>query len=176
VAAGSLGSPVAYAQAWAAELFGVDFRSATRDELLAWAQWEGGPLRDVAGVPNADMEKVLPDALTNPATGSQPGQPAIVPTKATWARCRARGVTQAITAVTVTEDPWWQGQVANGYQPHDRLMSILDVTGTVVQVAHSGSHTITSRVSASFAVVLGTAEHHGGYGVQSVGEYVQGAS
>src|SRR3974390_2665182 len=106
-----------------------DTRSATqtRPALLAWAESEAAA-DTLPGVPAAAGQNSLIGSL---AYAALPGaQPPPIPAAADWPSPTS-GTSQAVTGLTASVDPAWTSQIAQGWQPADPLLTVIDITGTL---------------------------------------------
>jgi hypothetical protein len=167
-AAGST-NPDSYAKAFATELFTRDYRTATRSQLIAWAQWEDSPLHS-PNYPQADWSKVLVDSLTDLTWDDANETP--IPADGPWLALRSEAARDTVSDVRVELDPQWEQQIAAGYEPPDSLATARDVSLTVTRRVIVAGHPSVSRFAVSLALQLGTAAHGDGYGVAATNNYV----
>jgi hypothetical protein len=163
IAAAALSDPGAYSKAFATELFTRDYGRSSRAQLIAWAQYEDAPLRS-GKYPRDDWSKVLVDSLTD-LTWDQATQTPI-PAAGPWAVLASEHATWRVDRATSRVDPQWEQQVADGYQPGDRLASVWDVDLHITQRSKVG----TSGLDVSLAVQLGTSAR-GRYGVAATNNF-----
>jgi hypothetical protein len=167
-AAGST-NPDSYAKVFATELFTRDYRTATRAQLIAWAQWEDSPLRS-PNYPQADWSKVLVDSLTDLTWDDASETP--IPADGPWLALRSESARDTVSDVRAELDPQWEQQIAAGYQPPDGLATVRDVSLTVTRHVVVAGRPSVSRFAVSLAVQLGTAARGAGYGVAATNNYV----
>lgn len=161
--------PLLFAQAFAKQLFDVDFDRDARTALLSWAQYESAPMFDDGnGIALADRAKLLALSLTDPTT-TNAGTP-IVPTTSQWQSLAAQSATQTAT-VTASPDPQWEAELAAGYSSPDRLTTWVDVSAQVTTRVHLGRTTTTHRQAVAFRLLLGTSAR-GRYGAVAVYGYL----
>jgi hypothetical protein len=167
-AAGSA-NPDSYAKAFATELFTRDYRTATRAQLIAWAQYEDSPLHS-PNYPQADWSKVLVDSLTDLTWDDASDTP--IPAGGPWLALRSESARDTVRDVRVELDPQWEQQIAAGYQPPDELATARDVSLTVTRHVVVAGRPSVSRFAVSLALQLGTAARGDGYGVAATNNYV----
>ncbi len=109
--------PTAFAQAFATELFTRDYTTATRPELISWAQYEDSPLRS-SNYPQPDWTKVLVNSLTDITWDQADDTP--IPADGQWLALHAQGARDSVSNVRVVLDPQWEQGVATGYSPRTR--------------------------------------------------------
>jgi len=145
-------SSTLYAIAFTQELLDRDFATSTRDGLLAWANDNNAP-NTLTGLPTALSSKVLCVSLT---TGSSP-----VPTAQAWTLLAKTRTTWRVSGLVVSVNPVWTQAMNSGWTSVDPLMVIYDVSGllTVTMLGHS-----PVVESIAFALTLGGASLHSGYG------------
>jgi hypothetical protein len=148
--------PTEYATAFTTELLDRDYGTASRLELLKWAQGEEAA-NTLPGVPASTANKALYASLADPSlaggTGTGP-----VPPKSLWAADARSRSTQRVTGITVTVDPSWTRIVSEGWQPRDPLMTMMDVKATLVVTDDAHLH----RHIVSMVVALGSCAHQPG--------------
>jgi len=151
--------PSMYALAFTQELLDVDFASSTRRELLAWASYNNAP-NTLANVPAAANLKILP--------GSLAARPALLPTKTQWAAMAASRTRWRVSGLVISVSPIWTQMLSTGWQPVDPLMVMYDVSGTLTVTTSSGAPVVESIF---FALTLGGASWHPGYGAVAVNNW-----
>lgn len=157
-----------FAQAFGTELFTCDFRTATRAELLAWAQYESAPLR-APNYPKQDWTKVLVDSLTDLSWDVADDTP--VPAQGTWLALRSERAVQRVSDVKVSLDPQWEQWIGSGHQPPDALATERDVSLTLTRTTEAAGRTTVTKYSISLDLQLGTSQR-GDYGVAVTNNYV----
>jgi hypothetical protein len=137
-------SPAMYAMAFTQELLDIDFATATRNELLAWAGYNNAPNTTI-DLPASAQRKVLPDSLTT--------SPAALPSTAQWSAFAKSRTAWRVSGLVVSVNP---------------LMVIYDVSGilTVRIPGHA-----PSVESISFGLTLGGASLHPGYGAVALDDW-----
>lgn len=146
----------AYALAFTQELLDVDFATSTREELLAWASYNNAPNSFVAIPPLEDL-KILPGSLT--------ASPALVPTAGGWRQLAKSDTRWHVSGLAISVNPIWTQLLTTGWRPVDPLMVIYDVSGTLTVTA-PGRPSVTESID--FALTLGGASWHPGYGAVAV--------
>jgi hypothetical protein len=162
-------NPDGYAKAFATELFTRDYRTATRAQLIAWAQYEDSPLHS-PNYPQADWSKVLVDSLTDLTWDDASETP--IPADGPWLALRSESARDTVSDVRVELDPQWEQQIAAGYEPPDELATARDVSLTVTRHVVMAGRPSVSRFAVSLALQLGTAARGDGYGVAATNNYV----
>jgi len=151
--------PSMYALAFTQELLDVDFASSTRRELLAWASYNNAP-NTLANILATANLKILP--------GSLAARPAVVPTKTQWATMAASRTHWRVSGLVISVSPIWTQMLSTGWQPVDPLMVMYDVSGTLT-VTTSGRAPVVESIF--FALTLGGASWHPGYGAVAVNNW-----
>jgi len=151
--------PSMYAMAFTQELLDVDFATSTRQELLAWASYNNAP-NTLANVPAAANLKILP--------GSLAARPAVVPTKTQWAAMAASRTVWRVSGLVISVSPIWTQMLSTGWKPVDPLMVMYDVSGTLTVTTLGRAPVIESIF---FALTLGGASGHPGYGAVAVNNW-----
>ena len=160
------GDPTAYAQAFITELLDTRYATQTRTALLAWTESEAAA-DTLPGVPAAAGQKSLIGSL---AYAGLPGaQPTPIPAAADWPSPTS-GTSQTVTGLTTSVDPAWTSQIAQGWQPADPLLTVIDITGTLTVTAPGHP---PARHLFSLSLMLGTALHHPGYGAVAVANWTE---
>lgn len=149
-------SPSMYALAFTQELLDIDFGTATRNELLAWAGYNNAPDTLIA-MPTSAQLKMLPASLT--------ASPAVVPTQAQWSSYSAARTVWRVSGLVISINPAWTQLLGLGWESVDPLMVIYDVSGTLT-VTTPGRASVVDSIS--FGLALGGASWHPGYGAVSV--------
>ena len=147
-----------YARAFVRELLDVNFASATRSELLAWANLNTAPI-PLVPIP----QRLTPLYLTWLLRGGE-GATA-VPSAATWSQLAAEHVTWHASGIQTTTRSTWTTVLADGLDPPDARMDLLAVTGTLT-VTQPGHAQLSEQFS--LHLDLGTAMYETGYGVSSL--------
>jgi hypothetical protein len=160
--------PNSFTQAFVTELFNRDYRGATRDQLLAWAQYEDAALRS-PNYPQIDWTKVLVDSLSDLTWDSATDTP--IPAEGAWLAQRSELVSQTVSNMKIVLDTQWEAQIAAGYQPPDPLATVRDVTATITQRSTVGATVTTTTYSVALDVQLGTSVR-GDYGAAATNNYV----
>ena len=159
IAASDVQAPSTYALAFTQELLDVDFATSTREELLAWASYNNAP-NTLANIPATANLKILP--------GSLAARPAVVPTKTQWATMAASRTRWRVSGLVISVSPIWTQMLSTGWQPVDPLMVMYDVSGTLT-VTTSGRAPVVESIF--FALTLGGASWHPGYGAVAVNNW-----
>jgi len=149
-------SPTMYAMAFTQELLDIDFATSTRSELLAWASYNNAP-NTMIEIPATAQAKMLPDSLT---TG-----PALLPTLTQWTTKAAARTIWRVSALVISVNPAWTQALSAGWESVDPLMVIYDVSGTLTVTTPGRTPLVESF---SFALTLGGASWHPGYGAVAV--------
>jgi len=151
--------PSMYALAFTQELLDVDFARSTRRELLAWASYNNAP-NTLANIPATGNLKILP--------GSLAARPAVVPTKTQWATMAASRARWRVSGLVTSVSPIWTQMLSTGWKPVDPLMVMYDVSGTLTVTTLGRAPVIESIF---FALTLGGASGHPGYGAVAVNNW-----
>ncbi len=153
-----------YATAFAEELLDQNYRTQSRADLLRWAQAESAA-ELIPGIPSAIGAKALYIDLTDASLGDLPSSP--VPSAAVWNLNEQRGIQQKVEGVFAHPDAGWEELVSEGFQSDDPLLTLFDLTGTLVTTDHGRSTT------QPFTMVLGvgSALHHPGFGAFSIAQW-----
>jgi hypothetical protein len=146
----------AYALAFTQELLDVNFATSTRDELLAWASYNNAP-NSFVQIPTLEDLKILPGSLT--------ATPALVPTSSEWRQLAKSSTSWHVSGVAISVNPIWTQLLGTGWRSVDPLMAIYDVSGTLTVTA-PGRASVTESID--FALTLGGASWHAGYGAVAV--------
>ena len=145
-------SPSLFAMAFTQKLLDIRFASSTRNQLLAWADDNAAPF-SLGTVPASLATRVLGVSLI---TGHSP-----VPSMTTWAELATSRTSWSVSGLVVSVNPTWTQALSAGWVPRDPLMGIYDVSG-VLSVSSPGHATVVTSIS--FALTLGGAALHPGYG------------
>ena len=161
--------PSAYAIAFVTELLDTSYATASRAELLAWAEHEEAP-NTLPGVPASVAGKALVLSLADP--GLPGATPSPTPSAAQWASDAQRGEVQSVSDLQAEVDPDWTQIISEGWQPIDVRMTIEVVTGTMT-VSTNGQ--AAPPQSFSLTVTLGSAAYaRSSYGAVAVGDWTLG--
>lgn len=152
----------AYARAFATELFTRDYSQSTRSQLIAWAQNEDSPLRATA-YPKADWTKIMIYSLTDVNWEDAADTP--IPSAGAWLAFQAQHVQQIPSSITVSSDPTWQQLVAAGYVPPDPMAVERDVFLVLTVHRIVAGVQLTSHLSISLMLQLGSSPRRPGYAV-----------
>jgi len=145
-------SSTLYAMAFTQGLLDIDFARSTRDDLLAWANYNNAP-NTLTGLPASLSSKALCLSLTN--------DPSPVPTATAWDRLARARTTWRASGLVVSVNPTWTGAMNSGWTSIDPLMVIYDVSG-LLTVTTPGQPPVVESIA--FALTLGGASLHPGYG------------
>lgn len=118
------------------------------------------------GVPSSIANKALYASLADPDIGGGTGA-SPVPSPAVWAAEARTGTTQRVTDLLVSVDPSWTEIIDRGWEPRDPLMTIMDVTGTLIV----GTGKTTARLSVSMVLALGSCDRAPGLGAMAVQDW-----
>ena len=149
-------APSFFAVAFTQELLDVDFATSTRRQLLAWADNNDAPY-SLGDIPASLATKVLGLSLT---AGSSP-EHAPIPSAIMWSTFAASGIRWSVSGLVVSVNPTWTQALSAGWEPVDPLMGIYDVSGALT-ISSPGHAAVVKSVS--FALTLGGALLHPGYG------------
>jgi hypothetical protein len=141
-----------YAIAFTQELLDIHFATSTRSQLLAWADYNNAPF-SLSDLPESLATRMLCTSLT---TGPSP-----VPSVTKWMNLAKSHVSWNVSGLVVSVSPTWTQALSAGWQPLDPLMGIYDVSG-VLSVTSPGHTAVVGSIS--FALTLGGASLHPGYG------------
>ena len=145
-------SATLYAMAFTQELLDIDFATSTRDELLAWANYNNAP-NTLTGLPASLSSKALCLSLTN--------GPSPVPSTTAWKLLAKSRTTWRASGLVVSVNPTWTGAMNSGWTSIDPLMVIYDVSG-LLTVTTPGHPPVVKSIA--FGLTLGGASLHPGYG------------
>jgi hypothetical protein len=148
-----------YALAFTQELLDLDFATATRSELLAWVRYNNAPNTTTA-VPASSESKVLGASLTT--------SPASLPTRSQWRTKAATRTLWRVSGLVISVSPTWTQALSAGWASVDPLMVIYDVSGTLT-VTTPGRAPVVESIS--FALTLGGASLHPGYGAVALDDW-----
>ncbi len=149
-------SPAMYAMAFTQELLDIDFATSTRRELLAWTSYNNAP-NTMIEIPATAQAKMLPDSLTTGAT--------LLPTLTQWTTNAAARTLWRVSALVISVNPAWTQALSAGWESVDPRMVIYDVSGTLTATT-PGRQPVVASIS--FALTLGGASWHPGYGAVAV--------
>ena len=152
-------SPTMYAMAFTQELLDLDFATATRNELLAWASYNNAPNTTI-DIPASSELKVLPDSLTT--------SPALVPSRSQWAINAVARTMWRVSGLVISVSPTWTQALSAGWKSVDPLMVIYDVSGTLTVTTRGRTPVVESI---AFGLTLGGASWHSGYGAVAVDDW-----
>jgi hypothetical protein len=141
------------------ELLDVHFATSTRSQLLAWANYNNAPF-SLGDVPESLATRVLCTSLT---TGSSP-----VPSVTMWTELAKTHFSWNVSGLVVSVNPTWTQALSAGWEPLDPLMGIYDVSG-VLSVTSPGHAAVVKSIS--FALTLGGASLHPGYGAVALDDW-----
>ena len=148
-----------YAMAFTQELLDIHFATSAREQLLAWADYNNAPY-SLGDLPSSLGSRVLVTSLT---TGPSP-----VPPVTKWTQFAALHVSWNVSALVVSVNPTWTQALSAGWQPRDPLMGIYDVSGLLSVTSPGHAAVVTSM---SFALTLGGASLHPGYGAVALDDW-----
>jgi hypothetical protein len=157
--ASDAGSSALFALAFTQELLDLDFASSTRAALLAWASDNAAPTT-LGDLPGALATRVLCASLT---TGPSP-----VVSVAAWRDLARAGATWRASALAVSVNPTWIQASDAGWTSVDPLMVIDDVSGLLTVTTPGRAPLVESF---AFALTLGGAARHPGYGVVALDDW-----
>jgi hypothetical protein len=148
-----------YALAFTQELLDLDFATATRSELLAWVRYNNAPNTTIP-VPASSESKVLAASLTT--------SPASLPTLSQWRTKAAARTLWRVSGLVISVSPTWTQALSAGWESVDPLMVIYDVSGTLTVTTPRRAPVVESI---SFALTLGGASLHPGYGAVALDDW-----
>lgn len=148
-----------YAMTFTQELLDIHFAASTRTQLLAWADYNNAPF-SLGDVPESLATRVLSLSLT---TGYSP-----VPPATKWTQFATSRTIWNVSGLVVSVSPTWTQALSAGWQPRDPLMGIYDVSG-VLSVTSPGHAAVVKSIS--FALTLGGASLHPGYGAVALDDW-----
>ena len=148
-----------YAVAFTQELLDLDFVTSTRNQLLAWANDNNAPY-SLGGLPGSLSTKVLCTSLT---TGPSP-----VPSATVWKALATSRTSWSASGLVVSVDPTWTQALSAGWEPLDPLMVIYDVSGNLT-ISTPGHVPVVESIG--FALTVGGASLHPGYGVVALDDW-----
>jgi hypothetical protein len=148
-----------YAMAFTQELLDIHFATSTREQLLAWADYNNAPY-SLGDVPESLRSRVLVTSLT---TGPSP-----VPPVTKWTQFAKSRMSWNVSALVVSVNPTWTQALSAGWQSRDPLMGIYDVSG-LLSVTSPGHAAVVKSIS--FALTLGGASLHPGYGAVALDDW-----
>ena len=156
-------SPSLFAVAFTQELLDIDFAASTRKQLLAWANDNDAPY-SLGSVPASLASRVLVVSLTE---SSSPGH-APIASATMWSTFAASRISWSVSGLVVSVNPTWTQALSAGWEPVDPLMGIYDVSG-VLTISTPGHDAVVKSVF--FALTLGGALLHPGYGVVALDDW-----
>jgi hypothetical protein len=115
-----------------------------------------------ASIANRAVYASLADPGMPGGTGASP-----VPSVEGWAADARGGTSQEVIDVLVTVDPAWTEIIDQGWEPRDPLMSMMDVTGTLI--VRTG--TTTARHAVSMVLAVGSCDRVPGLGAMAVQDW-----
>ncbi len=148
-----------YAMDFTQELLDIHFATSAREQLLAWADYNNAPY-SLGDVPASLGSRVLVTSLTTVSTP--------VPSATKWTQFAQSNVSWNVSALVVSVNPTWTQALSAGWQPRDPLMGIYDVSG-VLSVTSPGHVAVVKSIS--FALTLGGASLHPGYGAVALDDW-----
>ena len=148
-----------YAMAFTQELLDIHFATSTREQLLAWADYNNAPY-SLGDVPESLGSRVLVTSLT---TGPSP-----VPPVTKWSQFAKSRTSWNVSGLVISVNPTWTQALSAGWQPRDPLMGIYDVSG-LLSVTSLGHAAVVESIS--FALTLGGASLHPGYGAVALDDW-----
>jgi hypothetical protein len=148
-----------FATAFTQELLDVNFATSSRQQLLAWANDNNAPF-SFGDLPSALSTKVLCVSLT---TGPSP-----VPSATEWNVLAASRTSWSVSGLVVSVNPAWTQALSAGWEPVDPLMEIDDVSG-ILTVSTPGYVPVVESIT--FALTLGGASLHPGYGAVALDDW-----
>jgi hypothetical protein len=138
--------------AFTQELLDVNFAASSRESLLAWANYNNAP-NTLSGLSTSLSTRVLCASLSV--------RPSPVPSVAAWRLLSSSGTIWRVSGLVVSVNPTWTQTMSAGWQSVDPLMVIDDVSG-ILTVSTPGHPPVIESIS--FALTLGGASLHPGYG------------
>jgi len=148
-----------YAMAFTQELLDIHFATSTRKQLFAWADYNNAPY-SLGDVPESLGSRVLVTSLT---TGPSP-----VPPVTKWSQFAKSRTSWNVSGLVISVNPTWTQALSAGWQPLDPLMGIYDVSGLLSVTSPGHAAVVTSM---SFALTLGGASLHPGYGAVALDDW-----
>lgn len=162
--------PDTFVAAFGTELLTRRYATASRAELLSWAQSEAAAMT-ITQVPltAADRRKALIVSLTSSAWDGAPST--LVPSAADWRALASLHATTTVTDVKIEAVPDFPPARVTLTDP---LTLARLYTAIVTLHTHVGGKTVASTSSVAFQVVLGTSLHHGRvFGAACTQQFVQ---
>jgi hypothetical protein len=153
--------PDLYAAAFAGELLTQDYRTSSRDELLAWVQSESAQSTDplVVGLTPAGLRpKMAVASIQDGVNGLAP-----VPSQSDWAKLGSRQGHTSVQIQHVSEPVNWASAVANA-QITDPGVTARQVDAEVTLATTDQGKTTLQRFSVSLVVNLEGPPVRDGYG------------
>ena len=148
-----------YAVAFTQELLDLNFGTSSRNQLLAWANDNNAPY-SLGGLPVSLSTKVLCISLT---TGPSP-----VPSVMEWEWLATSDSSWRVSGLVVSVNPTWTQALSAGWEPVDPLMVIYDVSGDLT-FSRPGHPPVVESIG--FALTLGGASLHPGYGAVALDDW-----
>jgi hypothetical protein len=148
-----------YALAFTQELLDIHFATSTREQLLAWADYNNATF-SLGDLAKSLATRVLCTSLT---MGPSP-----VPSAVKWTQLAKSRVIWNVSGLVVSVNPTWTQALSAGWEPVDPLMGIYDVSGNLT-VASPGHLPVVQSIS--FALTLGGASLHPGYGAVALDDW-----
>jgi hypothetical protein len=148
-----------YAVAFTQELLDLNFSNSTWNQLLAWANYNNAPY-SLTGLPASLSTKVLCTSLT---TGALP-----VPSATEWNALATTRSNWRVSGLVVSVNPTWTQALSAGWEPVDPLMVIYDVSGALT-ISRPGHAPVVESIG--FALTVGGASLHPGYGVVALDDW-----
>jgi hypothetical protein len=148
-----------YALAFTQELLDIHFATSTREQMLAWAVYNNAPY-SLGELPESLATRVLCTSLT---TGPSP-----VPPATKWRQLAKSRAIWNVSGLVVSVNPTWTQALSAGWEPVDPLMGIYDVSG-LLTITSPGHPPVVESIS--FALTLGGASLHPGYGAVALDDW-----
>jgi hypothetical protein len=153
--------PDLYAAAFASELLTQDYRTSSRDELLAWVQSESAQSTDplVVGLTPAELRPKMAIASVQDGVNG----PGPVPSQSEWAKLASRQGHTSVQIQHVSEPVSWASAVANA-QITDPGVTARQVDAEVTLQTTDQAKTTLQRFSVSLVINLEGPPVRDGYG------------
>ena len=148
-----------YALAFTQELLDLHFAASNRSQLLAWANYNNAPY-SLGDLSESLSTKVLCSSLESTTSP--------IPVASLWADLAKSHVSWNVSGLVVSVNPTWTQALSAGWESVDPLMGIYDVSGSLT--ISSPGH-LPDLKSFSFALSLGGASLHLGYGAVSLNDW-----
>jgi hypothetical protein len=148
-----------YAVAFTQELLDLNFVTSTRNQLLAWANYNNAPY-SLGGLSASLSTKVLCISLT--------ASPSPVPSATEWKSLATSRSNWRVSGLVVSVNPTWTQALSAGWEPVDPLMVIYDVSGDLT-FSRPGHPPVVESIG--FALTLGGASLHPGYGAVALDDW-----